>query len=97
VRLPPYASFTADRRARPHQLRRREAACDVIEKNATLPGAIGPMIEPILPAARDMKGHFVNNAAMESARRTTKRLTAAGSQVAGLVSQAGRRLLRRYI
>jgi carbonic anhydrase len=28
-----------------------QAACDVVTKNATYPGAIGPMIEPIVPAA----------------------------------------------
>ena len=28
-----------------------EAACDVVAKNATFPGSIGPMIDPILPAA----------------------------------------------
>jgi carbonic anhydrase len=67
-----------------------KAACDVIKKNATYPGAIGPMIEPILPAAlavRGMTGDFVNNAAMESARRTAKRLTAASTLIAALVSQ----------
>jgi len=50
-----------------------KAACDVVAKNATYPGAIGPMIEPILPAAlavRSEPGDFVNNAAKESARRT---------------------------
>ena len=59
-----------------------KAACDVVTKNATYPGAIGPMIEPILPAAlavRDSPGDFVNNTAKESARRTAKRLTAAST------------------
>jgi carbonic anhydrase len=28
-----------------------KAACDVVTKNATYPGSIGPMIEPIIPAA----------------------------------------------
>jgi carbonic anhydrase len=64
-----------------------KAACDVASKNATYPGAIGHMIEPILPAAlavRSRPGDFVNNAAQESARRTAKRLT--GSKlIAGLV------------
>ena len=50
-----------------------KAVCDVVTKNATYPGAIGPMIEPIVPAAiaaRSEAGDFVNNAAKESARRT---------------------------
>lgn len=64
-----------------------KAACDVVTKNATYPGAIGPMIDPILPAAiavRSEAGDFVNNAAKESARRTAKRLTTASTLLAGL-------------
>jgi carbonic anhydrase len=64
-----------------------KAACDVVTKNATYPGAIGPMIEPILPAAlaaRDEPGDFVNNAAKESARRTAARLPDASTLLAGL-------------
>jgi carbonic anhydrase len=56
-----------------------KAACDVVSKDATYPGAIGHMINPILPAAiasRSSPGDWVNNAAKESARRTAKRLTA---------------------
>jgi carbonic anhydrase len=65
-----------------------KAACDVVTKNATYPGAIGPMIEPILPAAlavRSNPGDLVDNAARESARRTATRLTAASTLLAGLV------------
>src|SRR3974390_3134939 len=50
-----------------------KAACDVVTKNATYPGAIGERIEPILPAAlavRNEPGDFVTNAAKESAKRT---------------------------
>jgi carbonic anhydrase len=64
-----------------------KAACDVVTKNATYPGAIGPMIDPILPAAlavRNEPGDFVNNAAKESARRTAARLTATSTLIAGL-------------
>ena len=66
-----------------------KAACDVVTKDTTYPGAIGPMIEPILPAAlavRGKPGDFVNNAAKESAKRTAGRLTAASSLIAGLAS-----------
>lgn len=62
-----------------------KAACDVVTKNATYPGAIGPMIEPIVPAAlavRTKTGDFVNNAAKESAKRTAARLTAASTIIA---------------
>ena len=65
-----------------------EAACDVVVKNASYPGAIGPMIEPIVPAAlavRNDPGDFVNNAARASAKRTAGRLTAASTLIAGLV------------
>ncbi len=58
------------------------AACNVVTKNATYPGAIGPMIEPIVPAAlavRDEAGDFVNNAAKESASRTAERLATTGA------------------
>jgi len=64
-----------------------KAACDVVIKNATYPGAIGPMIEPILPAAlavRSSPGDFVDNTARESAKRTAGRLTAASTVIAGL-------------
>lgn len=64
-----------------------KAACDVITKNATYPGAIGPMIEPILPAAlaaRGEPGDFVNNAAKKSAERTAARLSAASALISGL-------------
>jgi carbonic anhydrase len=65
-----------------------KAACDVVTKNATYPGAIGPMIEPILPAAiavRNNPGDFVDNVAKESAKRTVGRLSTASTLVAGLV------------
>src|SRR6478752_5501978 len=67
-----------------------KAACDVVTKNATFPGAIGPMIEPIVPAAlavRNDPGDFTNNAAKESARRTAGRLTARSTLIADLVSK----------
>jgi carbonic anhydrase len=67
-----------------------KAACDVVTKNATYPGAIGPMIEPILPAAiaaQKEPGDFVNNAAKLSAQRTAARLTAASTLLAGLVGE----------
>ncbi|MDA8230389.1 MAG: carbonic anhydrase [Magnetospirillum sp.] len=64
-----------------------KAACDVVTKNATYPGAIGRMIDPILPAALAVRGNpgdFVNNAAKESAKRTAGQLTAASTLLAGL-------------
>ena len=55
------------------------AACDVVTENATYPGSIGPMIDPIVPAAlavRDAAGDFLDNAVRESAKRTAARLAA---------------------
>ncbi len=66
-----------------------KAACDVVARNATFPGAIGPMIEPIVPAAlavKDQPGDFTNNAAKESARRTAARLAASDPLLAGRVN-----------
>lgn len=68
-----------------------KAACDVVTKNATYPGAIGPLIQPIVPAAlavRNDPGDFVDNTARESARRTAARLTEMSTLLAGLQSSA---------
>lgn len=64
------------------------AACDVAVKNAVFPGSIGPMIEPIVPAAlavKDVAGDLVTNAVKESARRTAARLPERSSIVGDLV------------
>ena len=64
-----------------------KAACDVVTKNATYPGAIGPMIEPIVPAAlaaRSEEGDYVTNTAKKSAARTAGRLTTASTLISGL-------------
>ena len=64
-----------------------KAACDVVTKNATYPGAIGPMVDPILPAAlavRNDAGDYVDNTAKESAKRTAARLTTTSALIAGL-------------
>lgn len=67
-----------------------KAACDVVKKNATYPGAIGPMIEPILPAAlaaRDDPGDYVNATAKRSAQRTAARVTATSRLISGLAGE----------
>ena len=63
------------------------AACDVLTEDATFPGAIGPMIEPIVPAAitaRGQPGDFLANTVAESARRTVRRLLTASQLLAKL-------------
>jgi carbonic anhydrase len=65
-----------------------KAACDIVTKNATYPGVIGRMIEPIVPAAlavRNEPGDFADNTAKESAKRTAARLTSLSSIVGDLV------------
>lgn len=65
------------------------AACKVVKDNATYPGSIGPMINPILPAAiaaQNEPGDYVNNAAMASARRTAAQLTAASSVISDIAA-----------
>jgi len=69
-----------------------DAACKVVTSNATYPGLIGPMINPIIPAAlavRDAAGDFVTNAAEESARRTAKGLASLSTILSEAVN-AGR-------
>jgi carbonic anhydrase len=66
------------------------AACDVVEKNARFPGSIGPMLEPIIPAALAAKGKpgdFVDNAIRENAMRTASRIVSASAIVADLVAK----------
>ena len=65
-----------------------KAACDIVTKNATYPGVIGRMIEPIVPAAlavRNEPGDFADNTAKESAKRTAARLPTLSSIVGDLV------------
>lgn len=55
------------------------AACEVVRNGKAFPGSIGPMIEPILPAALAVQaeaGDFVDNVVMASAARTAERLPA---------------------
>jgi len=48
-----------------------QAACDVVEKDAKLPGSIKPMVDAIVPAAKAMKGKggdYVDATVRENAR-----------------------------
>jgi carbonic anhydrase len=55
-----------------------QAAVDVVEKDATYPGSIGQMVEPIIPAvlraSRSGKENLWDRAAMENVRRIVDRL-----------------------
>jgi carbonic anhydrase len=64
------------------------AACAVVEKHATFPGSIGPMVKAIVPAARAVygkPGDFVENAVRESAKRTAKQVATRSEIVSHLI------------
>jgi len=64
-----------------------EAACKIVTENATYPGSIGPMIDPIVPAAlavREASGDFLENSIRESALRTARRLPKASAILSDL-------------
>jgi carbonic anhydrase len=66
------------------------AAVSVVEKNATFPGAIGEMVEPIVPAvlrARGQPGDFLDNAVRENVRRVATRLRGGGAILPGLIEK----------
>ena len=55
------------------------AAVDVVEKNATFPGVIGEMVQPIVPAVlsvRGQAGDLLDNAVRANAMRVAARLKA---------------------
>ena len=57
-----------------------DAAVKVVKDNATFPGSIGQMIEPILPAvikAQAQPGDLLDNAVRENVRRVVSRLRSA--------------------
>jgi carbonic anhydrase len=54
------------------------AAVDVVQKNATFPGVIGEMVQPIVPAVLEAKtqgGDLLEASVRSNARRVAKRLT----------------------
>ena len=60
------------------------AALDVVQKNATFPGVIGEMIQPIIPAVlsvRDQPGDLMANSVRANARRVAGRLKTQSSVV----------------
>lgn len=54
-----------------------DAATKVVTENATFPGSIGPMVEPIIPAvlsARDEPGDLLDNSVRANVRRVVRQL-----------------------
>ena len=66
-----------------------KAACDVLTKKASFPGSIGPMLEPIIPAAAAAQaesGDLVDNAVRANARRQAASLASRSQIVADAVA-----------
>jgi carbonic anhydrase len=66
------------------------AACEVIEKHVKLPGAIGPMVNAIVPAAKAVygkPGDFIDNTVRESAKRTATKVATKSEIVSHLVKE----------
>ena len=72
------------------------AACDVVAKDAKLPGSIGKMVASIVPAAKAVQGQpgdFVDNAVRENARRTALAIHANSEIVAELEHEGKLRIV----
>jgi carbonic anhydrase len=68
------------------------AACDVVAKDAKLPGSIGKMVAAITPAAKAVQGQpgdFVDNAVRENARRTAQGIRQ-NSEIVAELEHAGK-------
>ena len=66
------------------------AACAVVEKHATFPGFIEPMVDAIVPAAQAVygkPGDFVDNTVRESAKRTAAQIATKSEIVSGLIKE----------
>lgn len=75
------------------------AACEVVEKKSKFPGSIGPMLEPILPAAlaaKGKQGDFVDNAIRENATRTAAKIASSSNIVADLIAKGKVRVVAAY-
>jgi len=70
-----------------------KAAMDIVEKNASFPGSIGRMVEPIVPAvlaARSRPGDKLENATRANVSRTVERLRTASEPILLEPQRAGR-------
>lgn len=70
-----------------------QAAIAVVEENAVFPGAIGQMVEPIVPAvlkAKGASGELLENAVRENVRRTVLRLRSSTEPILREPLESGR-------
>ena len=75
------------------------AAVEVVENNATFPGRIGDMIEPIIPAVlsvRDQPGDLLDNAVRANIRRVAAGLPSASTLLADGIAQGKVRVVGAY-
>lgn len=67
-----------------------QAACEVARTGDTLPGAMGEMVEAIVPSAisvMNKKGDFLDNAIRENARRTARKISVQSPVVSRLSAE----------
>lgn len=67
-----------------------KAAKSVIDDNAVFRGSIGPMVDPILPAANAVRGRPLDSAIVENIRRVTARLRSPEQPILYPAQQAGK-------
>lgn len=76
-----------------------DAACKVAQTGVKLPGAIGPMVAPIVPIARSLQGRpgdLVDNTVRASARHTAAMLTRRSHILNHLVEQKKLEIVAAY-
>lgn len=67
-----------------------QAACEVARTGDTLPGAMGEMVEAIVPSAisvMNKEGNFLDNAIRENARRTARKISVQSPVVSRLAAE----------
>ena len=75
------------------------AAVDVVRKNATFPGVIGEMIQPIIPAVlsvREQGGDLLDNAVRANARRVATRLQTQSQVIQGAAASGKVKVVAAY-
>lgn len=76
-----------------------QAASEVAQSGATLPGSMGPMVEAIVPVARELMGtggDLVDLVVRESARRTARQIATQSEIIAHLVAEGRVKVVHAY-
>jgi len=75
------------------------AACDMVEKDTTYPGSIGPMVQGIAPSARAVAGQpggCLENAIRDNARRQAARIVQDSPVIADRVTRGTVRIVAAH-